>query len=66
METVHHGWIGYFPDDRNEVRAGVSKVPFGLLPFAAHNFWSAFSTQGFLPGGSPYGTESAIRNRRAG
>lgn len=39
METIHHGWIGYQWSERDEVRAGISKVPFGILPYASHNYW---------------------------
>lgn len=39
MDTLHHGWIGYEFDDQSQLQAGVSRVPFGLLPYAAHNAW---------------------------
>lgn len=39
MNTLHHGWIGYEFEDQSQVQVGISQVPFGLLPFAAHNAW---------------------------
>lgn len=39
MHTIHHGWLGYEFDDGSQLQAGISQVPFGLLPYAAHNAW---------------------------
>jgi hypothetical protein len=39
MQTIHHGWIGYKFNDNSQLQAGITKVPFGLLPYAAHNYW---------------------------
>lgn len=39
MDTLKHGWIGYAFDDRRHVEVGVTRVPFGLLPYASHSFW---------------------------
>lgn len=39
MDTLHHGWVGYEFDNWGRVQAGITRVPFGLLPYAAHNFW---------------------------
>jgi len=39
MDVLHHGWLGYRFDDTSQIELGVTKVPFGLLPYAAHNFW---------------------------
>ena len=39
MSTIHHGWIGYDFDDAGQVQVGITQVPFGLLPYASHNFW---------------------------
>jgi hypothetical protein len=39
MDTIRQGWIGYAPDDDTRIEAGVTRVPFGLLPFASHSFW---------------------------
>lgn len=39
MNVIHHGWIGYEFADESRLEAGITRVPFGLLPYAAHNFW---------------------------
>jgi len=39
FDAVHHAWMGCRTDEDRDVRAGVVKVPFGLLPFASHSFW---------------------------
>jgi len=39
MNTLHHGWIGYRFDDDRLLQFGVHRVPFGLLPYPAHNAW---------------------------
>lgn len=39
MDTIHHGWIGYDFETAGQLQAGITQVPFGLLPYAAHNFW---------------------------
>lgn len=39
MNVLHHGWIGYEFDTLGHVELGVTRVPFGLLPYASHNFW---------------------------
>jgi len=39
QDVLHHGWAGYDFDDGGKVEVGVTKVPFGLLPYAAHNYW---------------------------
>lgn len=39
MDILHHGWIGYEFAEEHQVMLGVSQVPFGLLPYAAHNYW---------------------------
>jgi len=36
---IHHAWIGRKFGDRHEVQAGVTKVPFGILPYASHNWF---------------------------
>ncbi len=46
MHVVHHAWVGYRFDEDLEARLGVNKVPFGLLPFASHNFF--FSSNFYL------------------
>ena len=39
MDVIHHGWIGYEFDNEDQVQVGITRVPFGLLPYAAHSFW---------------------------
>lgn len=39
MDTIHHGWLGYEFDDASQLQVGIHQVPFGLLPYAAHNAW---------------------------
>ncbi len=39
MHAIHHGWLGYAPDDAWQVRVGVTQAPFGLLPYASHSYW---------------------------
>lgn len=36
---LHHGWLGYKLNDTDEIRAGVHQVPFGIVPFASHNWF---------------------------
>lgn len=36
---IHHGWLGWRFDEHHEVQAGVTKVPFGILPYASHNWF---------------------------
>lgn len=39
MNTLHHGWVGYEFDGGDQLQVGVHKVPFGILPYASHNYW---------------------------
>jgi len=39
MNVLHHGWIGYEFAGGSRLEAGITRVPFGLLPYAAHSFW---------------------------
>ena len=39
MDTLRYGWLGYRFEDASELRVGIHQVPFGLLPYAAHNAW---------------------------
>lgn len=36
--SLHNGWIGYNFNSHWQGQVGLNKVPFGLLPFASHNF----------------------------
>ena len=39
FNAVHHAWVGYNTSENLQIQAGVIRVPFGLLPYAAHTFW---------------------------
>ncbi|MDD2558694.1 MAG: porin [Desulfuromonas sp.] len=39
FHTIHHGYMGYNFTDDLQVQLGIHQVPFGLQPFASHNFW---------------------------
>jgi hypothetical protein len=39
FETIHHGWIGYNFNENWQAQIGVHQVPFGIQPYASHNFW---------------------------
>jgi hypothetical protein len=39
MNVIHHGWVGYNFTDKLQGQLGITQVPFGLLPYASHNFW---------------------------
>ncbi|AQQ09279.1 hypothetical protein L21SP3_01082 [Sedimentisphaera cyanobacteriorum] len=36
---LHHGWLGYKFDDTKQIQVGVHQVPFGILPYASHNWF---------------------------
>ena len=36
---LHHGYVGYTFDQGTEIQVGVSRNPFGLLPYASHNWF---------------------------
>jgi hypothetical protein len=36
---LHHGYVGYRFDDTTELQVGVHRNPFGLLPYASHNWF---------------------------
>lgn len=36
---LHHGYVGYRFDDTSEIQIGVTQKPFGLLPYASHNYF---------------------------
>lgn len=39
MDVIHHGWVGYNFTENLQGQLGVTQVPFGLLPYASHNWW---------------------------
>ncbi|AKJ65386.1 hypothetical protein [Kiritimatiella glycovorans] len=36
---LHHGWLGYRFSDQYQVQLGVHQVPFGIQPYASHNWF---------------------------
>lgn len=39
FQAIHHAWVGYEFDDSKHVELGITRVPFGILPYASHSFW---------------------------
>lgn len=39
MQVIHHAWVGYDFTESWQGRAGIVKVPFGVLPYNSHNFF---------------------------
>ncbi|MGM0428506.1 MAG: hypothetical protein ACQEQ7_14880 [Thermodesulfobacteriota bacterium] len=39
MNVIHHGWVGYDFTGAWQGQLGVTEVPFGILPYASHNWW---------------------------
>jgi hypothetical protein len=39
FNTIHHGYVGYNFTDDLQGQVGIHQVPFGLQPYASHNFW---------------------------
>jgi len=39
MHAICEGWIGHDFTDNLQAQFGVTPVPFGILPYASHNFW---------------------------
>ena len=46
MDVIHHGWAGYQFNDDWQMQAGITRVPFGNLPYNSHNFF--FSTNYYV------------------
>ncbi|ATB39500.1 hypothetical protein CYFUS_004944 [Cystobacter fuscus] len=38
---LHHGYLTYAFSEKTQLQAGVHRAPFGLLPFASHNWFFA-------------------------
>jgi len=36
---IHHAYFGYHINKHTDVQIGISQVPFGISPYAAHSFW---------------------------
>ena len=39
MQVVHHAWVGYQFSEQWQGQVGITKVPFGVLPYNSHNFF---------------------------
>jgi hypothetical protein len=39
FDTVHHAWVGYDFNENWQAQIGIHQVPFGIQPYASHNFW---------------------------
>ncbi|MGY6588748.1 MAG: hypothetical protein ACXIUB_10750 [Wenzhouxiangella sp.] len=39
FQAIHHAWIGYDFSDELQMQLGISRVPFGILPYTSHSFW---------------------------
>lgn len=39
MDVLHHAWVGYNFTDEQQGRVGVTKVPFGIQPYASHSYF---------------------------
>ena len=37
--ALHHGWVGYEFNDDQHIEIGLTRVPFGILPYASNNFY---------------------------
>ena len=36
---IHHAWMGYRFNNTDELHLGISQVPFGITPYASHNWF---------------------------
>ena len=39
FQAIHHAWVGYDFSDDLQMQLGISRVPFGILPYMSHSFW---------------------------
>ena len=39
FQAIHHAWVGYDFSDELQMQLGISRVPFGILPYMSHSFW---------------------------
>lgn len=39
FQAIHHAWIGYDFSDQLQMQLGISRVPFGILPYVSHSYW---------------------------
>ena len=36
---IHHAWMGYKFSESSQIELGITKTPFGILPYASHNWF---------------------------
>lgn len=36
---LHHAWVGYRFNDATQLHVGLNPIPFGITPFASHNYF---------------------------
>ncbi|GGF73266.1 porin [Alteromonas lipolytica] len=63
FNTVRYADLTYHVDERTSVSAGITKVPFGLLPFASNSFW--FSINYYLGFEDDYDAGMVVQYERA-
>ncbi|GGI74945.1 outer membrane beta barrel protein [Shewanella gelidii] len=39
MDIVHHAWVGYDFDEKQQGKIGITQVPFGILTWASNSFF---------------------------
>jgi hypothetical protein len=39
FETIQHAWIGYDLNKNNRLKVGVTKTPFGIMPYSYNSYW---------------------------
>ncbi len=39
FHTPHHGWFGYNFTENLQGQIGIQQAPFGIQPYASHNYW---------------------------
>ena len=39
MDVIHHAWVGYNFDDKQQGKIGITQVPFGILTWASNSFF---------------------------
>ncbi|MDD8059363.1 hypothetical protein [Shewanella metallivivens] len=64
MDVIHHAYMGYQFDEAQSVQVGVTQVPFGFLPYAAHSFW--FSAAYYLGFEDDYDAGIHYKNEQNG
>ncbi|GGB60339.1 hypothetical protein K8B83_17800 [Shewanella inventionis] len=64
MDAIHHAYMGYQFDETQSVQVGVTQVPFGFLPYAAHSFW--FSAAYYLGFEDDYDAGVHYKNEQNG